>query len=109
MTQADAREGQAGLTEVSERPIVPWKPVNAGGGKGPQFKVNVRSGESREIGMSLIPPLKVQKLQATLHAKAKSAPSYRFDALYDRRTGGSAGWTNWRKSRLWHRGQPCVL
>jgi RNA-directed DNA polymerase len=34
--------------------------------------------------MSLIPPLKVQKLQATLHAKAKSAPSYRFYALYDK-------------------------
>jgi len=69
---------------VSERPIVPLKPGNAGGGKGPQFKVNVRSGESQEIGVSLIPPWKVQKLQATLHAKAKSAPSYRFYALYDK-------------------------
>jgi RNA-directed DNA polymerase len=69
---------------VSERFIVPSKPVNAGRGKGPQFKVNVRSGESREIGVSLIPPLKVQKLQETLHAKAKSAPNYRFYALYDK-------------------------
>ncbi len=60
------------------------KPDNAGGGKGPQFKVNVRSGESREIGVSLIPPPKVQKLRATLHAKAKSAPTYRFYALYDK-------------------------
>lgn len=34
--------------------------------------------------MSLTPPLKVQKLQATLHAKAKDAPSYRFYALYDK-------------------------
>ena len=84
MTQPDAREGQTGLPGVSERPIVPLKLGNAGGGKGPQFKVNVRSGESREIGVSLVPPLKVQKLQATLHAKAKSAPSYRFYALYDK-------------------------
>jgi hypothetical protein len=44
VTQPDAREGQAGPPGVSERSIVPRKPVNAGGGKGPQFKVNVRSG-----------------------------------------------------------------
>jgi RNA-directed DNA polymerase len=84
VTQPDAREGQAGLPGVSERPIVPTKPGNSGGGKGPRFKVNVRSGESREIGVSLIPLPKVQKLQATLHAKAKSAPNYRFYALYDK-------------------------
>lgn len=56
--------------------------------------------------MSLRPPEKVRKLQTTLHAKAKEAPSYRFYALYDkvyredvlahayrrcRRNGGSAG------------------
>ena len=34
--------------------------------------------------MSLVPPLKVGKLQETLHAKAKSAPTYRFYALYDK-------------------------
>ena len=60
------------------------KPGNAGGGKGPLFKVNVRSSESREIGVSLTPPAKVQKLQETLHAKAKRAPTYRFYALYDK-------------------------
>jgi hypothetical protein len=42
--QLDAREGQAGPTGVTERLVVPLKPGNAGGGKGPQFKVNVRSG-----------------------------------------------------------------
>jgi RNA-directed DNA polymerase len=34
--------------------------------------------------MSLAPPVKVQKLQAALHAKAKEAPGYRFYALYDK-------------------------
>ena len=48
--QPDAREGQAGPCGVAERPVVPTKPGNAGGGKGPQFKDNARRGESREIG-----------------------------------------------------------
>ena len=34
--------------------------------------------------MSLTPPVKVGKLQETLHAKAKKAPTYRFYALYDK-------------------------
>jgi RNA-directed DNA polymerase len=33
--------------------------------------------------VSLVPPEKVRKLQEALHAKAKSAPAYRFYALYD--------------------------
>ena len=56
--------------------------------------------------MSLIPPLKVGKLQGVLRAKAKALPEYRFYALYDkvyredvlcwayercRRNGGAAG------------------
>ena len=34
--------------------------------------------------MSLAPPIKVGKLQAALHDKAKRSPSYRFYALYDK-------------------------
>jgi group II intron reverse transcriptase/maturase len=34
--------------------------------------------------MNLTPPASVQKLQETLHAKAKKAPDYRFYALYDK-------------------------
>src|SRR5262249_34680565 len=43
--QPDAREGQAGRSGVAERFAVPLKPVNAGGGKGPQFKTDARRGE----------------------------------------------------------------
>lgn len=34
-SQPDAREGQAGRLGMTERPVVPVKPGNAGGGKGP--------------------------------------------------------------------------
>ena len=62
--QPDAREGQAGPAGVADRPVVPTKPGNAGGGKGPEFKIRRTKGhESREIGVSLAPPPKVQKLQ----------------------------------------------
>ena len=44
--QPDSREGQAGpITEVAERFVVAWKPGNAGGAKGPQFKDNAGRGE----------------------------------------------------------------
>src|SRR5215471_15038245 len=41
----DAREGQAGRPGVAERFVVPLKPGNAGGGKGPQFKTDAIRGE----------------------------------------------------------------
>jgi hypothetical protein len=44
--QPDAREGQAGLAGVSDRLIVPVKAGNSGGGKEPEFNVNVRRNES---------------------------------------------------------------
>jgi len=44
--QLDSREGQARLCRVAERPVLPLKPGNAGGGKGPWFKVSARSSES---------------------------------------------------------------
>ncbi len=82
--QPDTREGQAGPGGVAERPVVPWKPGNAGGGKGPWFKVDVEQSEVQEIGVNLSTPEKVQKLQTALHAKAKGSPRYRFYALYDK-------------------------
>ena len=74
-SQPVAREGQAGPYGASERFIVPVKPCNDGGGKGPQFQNNVSRAESREIGVSLEPPEKVRKLREALHAKAKGSPS----------------------------------
>ena len=48
--QPDAREGWAGRPGVTERPVVPMKPGNAGGGKRPWFKTNATSSEDMEIG-----------------------------------------------------------
>jgi hypothetical protein len=39
--QPDAREGQAGPSGVTDRPVVPTKPGNSGRGKGPEFKTSV--------------------------------------------------------------------
>ena len=40
--QPDACEGQAGSGRESERFVVPSKPGNAGGGKGPHFQMSER-------------------------------------------------------------------
>jgi RNA-directed DNA polymerase len=48
--------------------------------------------------VSLVPPLKVGKLQETLHAKAKGSPKYRFYALYDK---------VYRADVLWHAYRIC--
>ena len=48
--QPEAREGQAGRLGVAERFVVPLKPGNSGGGKGPQFKTDAIRGEGPEIG-----------------------------------------------------------
>ena len=70
--QLEAREGQAGRPGVAERFVVPLKPGNAGGGKGPQFKTDAISGEgTRRLG-NLSTPKSVQKLQKALHARAKA-------------------------------------
>jgi len=43
--QPDAGDGQAGRRGVAERLVVPLKPGNAGGGKGPWFKTNATRSE----------------------------------------------------------------
>jgi hypothetical protein len=43
MDQLAARERKAGLTGMAERLVVPTKPGNSGGGKGPQLKADARS------------------------------------------------------------------
>jgi hypothetical protein len=43
--QLAARERQAGPYGVAERSVLPKRPGNSGGGKGPQLKTDARSNE----------------------------------------------------------------
>jgi hypothetical protein len=47
--------------------------------------------------MSLVPPEKVEKLQAALHAKAKRSPNYRFYQLYDKLYRSDVLWFAYRR------------
>ena len=52
--QPDAREVQAGRPGVAVRSVVPGKPGNTGGGKGPWFKINAGLRKGQEIGFRSI-------------------------------------------------------
>jgi len=43
--QLATRESQAGPFGVAERSVVPTKPSNSGGGKGPQLKMDATSNK----------------------------------------------------------------
>ena len=48
--QPNTREGWFGRYRVAERSVVPGKPGNAGGGKGPWFMTDALRSEDVEIG-----------------------------------------------------------
>jgi hypothetical protein len=75
--QPEAGDGQRGRAGVAERPVLPGKPGNAGGGKGPQFKTGAESGEAREIGVTLGNSCSVRQLRKAPHAEAKREPGVR--------------------------------
>jgi hypothetical protein len=49
LNRTPARD-RPGWRRVADRLVVPMKPGNAGGGKGPELKENVRRSEGKEIG-----------------------------------------------------------
>ena len=51
--QPVSREGMTGPHRKSERLVVPWKPSNFGGGKGPHFPRSIQRNEGRESDASL--------------------------------------------------------
>jgi len=66
--QQVAGDGGAWRPRMAEGPVVPRKPGNAGGGKGPWLRINAGSGEGGRL-VNLSTPIGVQKLQSALHAK----------------------------------------
>ena len=69
--QPETGDGQRGRYRVAERSAVPTKPGNAGGGKGPQFKADVESGEVLEIGATLANSAKAREPRPASHAEVK--------------------------------------
>ena len=51
--QPETREGQTGFGGVAEGLVVPMKPGNAGGGKGPWFKATREVARARRNGATL--------------------------------------------------------
>ncbi len=85
--------GRAG--RVAERPVVPEKPGNAGGGKGPWVERSV--GRKKGPGKSLAASEKVRRLQTTL--QAKESPSLRFYSLCDKVWSYEVLFTAWQDVR----------
>ena len=69
--QPEAGDGQKGRYGVAERPVLPRKPGNAGGGKGPQFKMGTGSSEVQEIGVTLGNSGNVRELRKAPRAEVK--------------------------------------
>jgi hypothetical protein len=69
--QPETGDGQRGRCRVAERSALPWRPGNAGGGKGPQFKTDVERGEVLEIGATLANSAKARQPRQTSHAEVK--------------------------------------
>ncbi len=75
--QPETGDGQRGRYGVAERLVVPRKPGNAGGGKGPQFKTGAESGKAQEIGATLGNSGKVRARRKASHVEAKEEPGLR--------------------------------
>ena len=78
--QPEAREGETGLRGMAERPVLPRKPGNAGGGKGPSFKDDAGRSEGEEIGV------RPQELR-------KGSGSFRGHCMPKRRENRATGFT----------------
>lgn len=71
--QLVTREGQTGRFGVADRRVVPMKPGNAGGGKGPDFGHAVEGNKGRRVAQAYsLQVNKTRRFQKALDAQAKS-------------------------------------
>ncbi len=75
--QPEAGDGQRGRYGVAERPVLLRRPGNAGGGKGPWFKIGTESSKAQEIGATLANSGNVRELRKAPHVEAKEEPGLR--------------------------------
>ena len=71
--QPNARESRFGRGGVAERPVVPLKLGNSGGGKEPWFKADAGSDKEGEIGATLRHSRSLQASRNAYHVEAKEA------------------------------------
>ena len=106
--QPEAGDGQKGRYRVAERPVLLTRPGNAGGGKGPQFKAGVESGEVQEIEATLRNSGNVRPLRQASHAEAKEGPEFRSGKRMSAQVAALAV-ARWTTVRAHGRGSPFLL
>jgi quercetin dioxygenase-like cupin family protein len=77
-TKPGAREGQAGRLGVAERFVVPLKPGNSSGGKGPQFRTDAIRRETLENGKPINPDKWSETAEGVARESASSCPRATF-------------------------------
>lgn len=67
--------------------------------RGPASRGTYEGGKDMETVARLEAPERVQRLQSTLHAKAKEDPGFRFYSLCDKVWRGDVLWVAWQEVR----------
>ena len=101
-TSTDSPRGTGWAGRVAERPVVPEKPGNAGGGKGPYGGGRMERTQGTTTDKGLAGSEEVRESQTMLHAEGSMTPSE--SRMRENRTSGltSGGEETWLGERPRH-------